>query len=475
MPRTRSACSRRSPRSGAKACAPASNPFPVIAGTSAGAINAAALACRADTFDAAVAGLVDIWQNFRAEQVYRSDSFGVIRTGARWLTMVSVGWMIARWRRARPRSLLDNSPLEALLGELVDTRRLHRVMAEGHLHALAVTASSYGSGLHVTFYDALDEIVPWTRSQRLAVRAAITIAHLLASSAIPFVFPAVALDIAGHREYCGDGSMRQSAPISPAVHLGADRILVVGAGRMHEPPGERASSSEYPNLAQIAGHALSNIFLDALAVDVERLQRINATLALLPPRSLAETSLKPIKVLVISPSERLDDIAGRHLKSLPLPIRAMLRRPRRLGPGRRRARRRARQLPAVRSALHARADRARRARHAGSRSRGARFLRLGRDAGDRGGRREVGRAGLIAGRRRPERRGLADARRAAARPVRLEALLLRRARRSGLGGRCACASSRRCACGLVLPWVFFDSARFSLNAAFCSRVLSATA
>jgi NTE family protein len=304
--------------------APAGNPFPVIAGTSAGAINAAALACRADTFDQAVAGLVEVWQNFRAEQVYRSDSFGVIRTGARWLTMLSIGWVIARWRRARPRSLLDNSPLEKLLHELVDTSRLHRVMAEGHLHALAVTASSYGSGFHVTFYDALGDIVPWTRSQRIAVRTAITIPHLLASSAIPFVFPAVALDISGHTEYCGDGSMRQAAPISPAVHLGAERIFIVGAGRMHEPPGERVGSSEYPNLAQIAGHALSNIFLDALAVDVERLQRINATLALLPPRALAQTSLKPIKVLVISPSERLDDIAARHLTSLPLPIRALL-------------------------------------------------------------------------------------------------------------------------------------------------------
>jgi NTE family protein len=305
--------------------APASaNPFPVIAGTSAGAINAAALACRADDFDAAVAGLCHVWESFSADQVYRSDSIGVIRTGARWLTMMSIGWVIARWRRARPRSLLDNSPLEKLLEQLVDTSRLHRVMAEGHLHALAVTASSYGSGFHVTFYDALDDIVPWTRSQRIAVRTPVTIPHLLASSAIPFVFPAVALDVAGHSEYCGDGSMRQAAPISPAVHLGAERILVVGAGRMHEPPGERPASSEYPNLAQIAGHALSNIFLDALAVDVERLQRINATLALLPPRALAETSLKPIKVLVISPSERLDDIAARHLTSLPLPIRALL-------------------------------------------------------------------------------------------------------------------------------------------------------
>jgi len=303
----------------------AANPFPVITGTSAGAINAAALACRADDFDGAVAGICEVWENFRAEQVYRSDSIGVIRTGARWLTMVSIGWVIARWRRARPRSLLDNKPLEALLEKMVSTERLHQVMRDGHLHGLAVTASSYGSGLHVTFYDALDDILPWTRSQRLAVRAEIKVPHLLASSAIPFVFPAVALDIGGSREYCGDGSMRQAAPISPAVHLGAEKILVVGAGRMHEPAGERPPSSDYPNLAQIAGHALSNIFLDALAADVERLKRINATIALLPPSVRAQTSLKPIDVLVIAPSERLDDIAAKHLSSLPLPIRALLR------------------------------------------------------------------------------------------------------------------------------------------------------
>ena len=305
--------------------APDCNPFPVITGTSAGAINAAALACRADNFDDAVRGLCEVWEGFHAEQVYRSDSIGVIRTGARWLTMMSLGWMIARWRRARPRSLLDNEPLELLLQRLVPTDRLGEVMRSGHLQALAVSASSYGSGLHVTFYDAINDIVPWTRSQRIAVRGEITIEHLMASSAIPFVFPAVALNIEGHTEYCGDGSMRQSAPISPAVHLGAQRVLVIGAGRMHEPPGVRAGSSEYPNLAQIAGHALSNIFLDALAVDVERLQRINATLKLLPASALAQTRLRPIDVLVIAPSQRLDDIAAKHIGHLPVPIRAMLR------------------------------------------------------------------------------------------------------------------------------------------------------
>src|SRR6185369_17495594 len=125
---------------------------------------------------------------------YRSDSFGVIRTGARWLTMMSIGWAVARWRRARPRSLLDNKPLELLLDHLIDTSRLRAMMAAGHLKAIAVAASSYGSGLHVTFYDSVGDIVPWTRSQRLAVRSQITVPHLLASSAIPFVFPAVALD-----------------------------------------------------------------------------------------------------------------------------------------------------------------------------------------------------------------------------------------------------------------------------------------
>jgi NTE family protein len=301
------------------------NPFPVITGTSAGAINAAALASHCDDFDNAVAQLCNVWENFRAEQVYRSDALGVIRTGARWLTMMSLGWVIARWRRARQRSLLDNAPLEDLLHLLVRVDRLKALMKSGHLQALAVTASSYNSGTHVTFYDSVKDFVPWNRSQRVAVRDTITVPHLLASAAIPFVFPPVQLAFDGGTEYFGDGSMRQSAPISPAVHLGASRILVIGAGRMHEPPGQRKVKGTYPNLAQIAGHALSNIFLDALAVDVERLQRINNTLALLPPEALANTSLRPIDVLVIAPSERLDDLAAKHLDSLPAPVRALLR------------------------------------------------------------------------------------------------------------------------------------------------------
>jgi len=305
--------------------APAGNPYPVLAGTSAGALNAAALASDADDPAAGIAKLVRVWEDMHVEQVYRTDSFGVIRTGAKWVTMMSMGWAIARMRRLRPRSLLDNGPLGGLLEEMIDLRRIDRLIAGGHLKALAVSASSYTSGSHVTFYQSQAEHHPWVRSNRIAVQGEITMAHLLASAAIPFMFPAVSLPLAGAYEWFGDGSMRQTAPISPAIHLGADRILVVGAGRMREPAGPRtAQPSPYPSVAQIGGHALSSIFLDALAVDAERLQRINATLALIPEPVRHHAALKPVRLLLISPSERLDDIAGRHLDALPRSIRALL-------------------------------------------------------------------------------------------------------------------------------------------------------
>lgn len=301
------------------------NPFGVICGTSAGAINAAALACHADRFEAAVEVVAKVWENFHAEQVYRADSLGVIRTGAQWLTMVSIGWVIARWRRARPKSLLDNRPLAELLQRLVPLQRLPMMLEQGHLQALAVTASSYSSGEHYTFYDAARPISPWERSQRVAVQGRLTHEHLLASSAIPFVFPATRIEGAQEGGWFGDGSMRQTAPLSPAVHLGAQRLFIVGVGRTQEPSGRHIEPGGYPSLAQIAGHAMSSIFLDALAVDIERLRRINRTLALLPDSALADTPLRPLEALVISPSQRLDDIAARHLEALPAPVRALLR------------------------------------------------------------------------------------------------------------------------------------------------------
>ena len=302
------------------------NPFPIITGTSAGAINAAALACGADHFDRAVRRIARVWRQFHAHQVYGADSLSVMRSGARWLTLVSMGWALARWRRMRPRSLLDNTPLEKLLVKMVPRVRLPRLIRKGHLTALAVTASSYSSGEHVTFFESAAQVLPWVRSQRKAASDRITHEHLLASSAIPFVFPAKGITVDGHTEYFGDGSMRQSAPIAPAIHLGAERILVIGAGRMHEPKGDATAepTPNYPSLAQIAGHALSNIFLDALSVDVERVQRINQTLSLIPAEARALSSLRPIELLVIAPSQRLDAVAARHVGELPGPVRTML-------------------------------------------------------------------------------------------------------------------------------------------------------
>lgn len=300
------------------------SPFDIICGTSAGALNATALACRADDFSSAVRGLLGVWEGVQAHQVYRADSLAVLRSGARWLSLLSFGWLLRTWHAAPPQSLLDNTPLAGLLHHALDLPRLDAALADGVLHALAITASSYSSGHHITFYQAAREIAPWTRHQRLALPTQISVEHLLASSAIPFIFPAVPLYLGGRREYCGDGSMRQLAPIAPAIHLGATRVLVVGGGRMSEAASDPAPDSGYPSLAQIAGHALSSIFLDSLAADIERLQRVNQTLERVPPEARAALPLRRMDLLVIAPSERLDDIASRHVHTLPAPVRTLL-------------------------------------------------------------------------------------------------------------------------------------------------------
>ncbi len=305
------------------------NPFPVITGTSAGAINAAALACGADDFDATVSRIAHLWTRLRPTQIYRADALAGLHSDAPWARLLSAGWLIARWRRSGLRSLLDNAPLRQLLERLVPLERLPALMAEGRLDALAVTASSYSSGEHVTFYQASPQQQPWVRSKRMAAAVQIAHEHLLASSAIPFVFPATALRIGDHVEYFGDGSMRQSAPLAAAIHLGARRILAVGAGRMQEPANVLAPNalSGYPSLAQIAGHALSSIFLDSLTSDVERLQRINATLSLIPPEARDATELQPVELLLIAPSQRIDLIASRHAHALPVAVRGLLGEP----------------------------------------------------------------------------------------------------------------------------------------------------
>lgn len=304
----------------------APNPFPIIAGTSAGAMNAAALACGADNFDVTVRMVAQAWRNVHVDQVYRADHLSMLRSGAKWMTLLSLGWLLAKWRRIKPRSLLDNTPLRGVLEQLVPLERLPDLIRQGHIQALAVTASSYSSGEHVTFFEGDKRLMPWTRSQRISVRDRITHEHLLASSAIPFVFPATELHINGGTQYFGDGSMRQSAPVSPAIHLGAERIMVIGAGRIHEPQDEAHlhTNTAYPSIAQIAGHAMSSIFLDALAVDVERVRRINQTIELVPEDARKRSALRAIDMLVIAPSQRIDTIASRHVGDLPHAVRTML-------------------------------------------------------------------------------------------------------------------------------------------------------
>ena len=300
------------------------NPYDIICGTSAGAINATALACHADDFGEGLQNLHKIWANFSVEQVYRADSLGVMRSGARWLSLLSFGWLLRKWHANPPNALLDNTPLVTLLNRMLNFPRLDAALLDGKLHALAVTASSYSAGHHITFYQSEADIAPWVRTQRVSMRAQIGVEHLLASSAIPLMFPATPLYCDGRREFCGDGSMRQLAPISPAIHLGADKVFVIGAGRLNEPARDSTEQARYPSLAQIAGHAMSSIFLDSLAVDIERMTRVNLTLSVLTDAQKMQTPLRPVEMLIIAPSQRLDEIASRHTGSLPKPIRMML-------------------------------------------------------------------------------------------------------------------------------------------------------
>ncbi|MBX3677042.1 MAG: patatin-like phospholipase family protein [Rhodocyclaceae bacterium] len=294
------------------------NPFPIICGTSAGAINAAALACCAEDFGKGVRYLQDVWRNFHASQVYRADALGIAASGLNWLSAFMFGWVF----KHSPRSLLDNTPLRRLLERSLDFGNIDAAIESGDLYALSITASGYFSGQSVSFFQAAAGAETWKRTHRAGARTRICVDHLLASSAIPFIFPAIKI----HREYFGDGSMRQLAPVSPAIHLGAERIMVVGAGRREDEKGRKRGDA-YPPLAQIAGHALSSIFLDSLQVDLERLERINNTVSIIPQevREKAGLPLRNIETLVISPSQRLDYMAARHVKSLPWPVRAMLR------------------------------------------------------------------------------------------------------------------------------------------------------
>ncbi len=293
-------------------------PFQIICGTSAGAINATVLAANAANFHHGVRQLVTVWKNFHVHHVYRADPLGVIQNSGMWIIAALTGGL----GRETPISLLDNSPLAHLLSTRLDFGGIQRSIDNGDLYAFSITCSGYTSGQSVTFYQGVTGLEPWQRARRIGIPAQIGPDHLLASSALPFIFPAVHIN----REYFGDGSMRQIAPVSPALHLGANRLFVIGVGRQLQPQQERVKSEAYPSLAQIAGHCLNSIFLDSLEVDLERLQRVNRTLSIVP-RELLEKNNMPLHQVdfrVISPSDALEKIALNHAHELPRTIRTLL-------------------------------------------------------------------------------------------------------------------------------------------------------
>jgi NTE family protein len=295
---------------------PVKNPFPILCGTSAGAINATTLAVYADDFSRGVGNLLEVWENMHCHHIYRTDPGHIMRSGARWLGAMML------LSRHNPVSLLDSAPLRDMLERTLAFERIQDHIDSGALYAVSVTASGYTTGQSVSFFQGGSGLEGWERNQRIGAAVTLKLDYLLASSALPFIFPAVKV----HREYFGDGSVRQIAPISPALHLGADRVLVVGTGRQ-TPDLARARSNVYPSVAQIAGHALNSIFLDGLSVDLERLERINRTLKLIPREKLEEANLplRPVKVLFISPSQPIERIAARFVHELPGTVRFLLR------------------------------------------------------------------------------------------------------------------------------------------------------
>ncbi len=298
----------------------APNPFDIICGTSAGAINAAAMATHAYNFKKSVQRIHSIWANFHAYHVFKTDKWSLLKTSANWfLAMFSAGMS----KRRGSLYLLNRSPLKKLLEQYIHTEDIEYSIEQGYVHALSITASGYTSQQSVSFFHSKADLPLWNRSRRIGIRAKITVTHLMASSAIPFIFAPVRIN----REYFGDGSIRQIAPISPALHLGAEKILIIGNRQEELPLTSRHRVLNEPSIAQIASHALDSIFLDSLATDIERILRINKTIEIIPEKKRIQhgIELRKVDVLVISPSQNLGELALQYLHELPTSLRLLLK------------------------------------------------------------------------------------------------------------------------------------------------------
>ncbi|QZA80361.1 patatin-like phospholipase family protein [Deefgea piscis] len=294
------------------------NPFPIICGTSAGAINAAAMAVGAGDFHRAVLQLARMWQGLQGESIYMADLPYLSKTAAHWLLALLCGGLGQR----NPRAFLDNAPLRALLTREVDFSQIEQHIQSGALRAVAISALGYSSGQSVSFFQGADDLSVWSRAKRVGVRTELNVSHLMASSAIPLIFPAEHI----HREYFGDGSVRQIAPLSPAIHLGARRVLVIGVAPHSDDGPARQHSPSYPTLAQVTGQLFNSVFLDSLDTDLERMTRINRTLSYVPleARRTGQLELHPIEVLSISPSKPLEKLTLSFSRDFPLGMRFLL-------------------------------------------------------------------------------------------------------------------------------------------------------
>ncbi len=296
------------------------NPFGIISGTSAGAVNSVVLAAKARRFKVAVAELERVWGNFRCHHVYRTDGVKMLVNSLHWMASIVMGGFLV----GTPDSLLDNTPLRALLSRNVRFPRIRDAIDNGWLEALAVTAAGYGSARSVAFFEASERHKPWTRTRRMGRETNLNLDHVMASVAVPMIFPPVRID----GEYFGDGAMRQATPLSPAVHLGAERILVIGIrDETADPAPDMKHPEAAPSFAQIAGYMLDTLFMDGLYSDLERMTRVNMLLDSVPPEVERGqfAGMRPIDTMLIVPSEDLRVVAERYREELPFAIRALLR------------------------------------------------------------------------------------------------------------------------------------------------------
>lgn len=294
----------------------AASPFQVVSGTSAGAINAVALGAGAQHFRRTTAHLVRMWQSVRVEDIYRVDAPYFIKAFLQWGGSLLTGGRLVH----TPPSFLDSSPLYHYLTRTVQLDGIETAIQSGALRALSLTASCYSTGQSVSFFEGSEQVEPWHRHQRCGQRERLSIEHLMATSAIPLLFPSARV---GTRHYC-DGAIRQMAPLSPALHLGAQRLFVINLVSHQE--RRHVQQTAVPSLAQIFGHLLDSIFMDSMSADMERLARVNHTVSLLDEHVRNHsTALKRVEVFHISPSVSLDSIAHRHFDGFPATMRFLLR------------------------------------------------------------------------------------------------------------------------------------------------------